>query len=379
MNKYAFSIVMCIMALTSPIQAADKLSINNFLISPGVTEKEFTIDLDNDNVYAGFQFDLYLTEGLTINTCIASQRLPKATALTYNKQEDGSYRILYADILNQNIHNIQNISGTSGTIITITVTASNEAALGDLTGYFKNVKLSKLNGEGPSYDEMPFPITVVAASKVTAKNYTRIYGDANPTFDYTVEGGSLYGTPTISCSATATSPVGTYPIVIEQGSVINDVVEYIEGTLTIEKAPLTIAAGTYTKKQGEAMPEFTLTYDGFKNGETKDVLTKQPDVTCDANEASAPGEYPITVSGAEAQNYDISYTNGTLIVENKKGDVNGDGSITAQDASLVLQFIAGKITISDGQTDAADVNGDSSITAQDASLILQYVAGKISF
>jgi hypothetical protein len=127
------------------------------------------------------------------------------------------------------------------------------------------------------------------------------------------------------------------------------------------------------------MPEFTLIYDGFKNGETKDVLTKQPDVTCDANEASAPGEYPITVSGAEAQNYDISYTNGTLIVEKKKGDVNGDGSITAQDASLVLQFIAGKITISDGQTDAADVNGDSSITAQDASLILQYVAGKISF
>ena len=59
------------------------------------------------------------------------------------------------------------------------------------------------------------------------------------------------------------------------------------------------------------------------------------------------------------------------------GDVNGDGEITAQDASLVLQNVAGKIELSAGQIGAADVNGDGNITAQDASLILQKVAGKI--
>jgi hypothetical protein len=63
------------------------------------------------------------------------------------------------------------------------------------------------------------------------------------------------------------------------------------------------------------------------------------------------------------------------------GDVNGDGSITAQDASLVLQLVANKIT---AQTEgivyeAANVNNDEGVTAQDASLILQYVAGKISW
>ena len=31
------------------------------------------------------------------------------------------------------------------------------------------------------------------------------------------------------------------------------------------------------------MPEFTLTYTGFKNNETKDVLTKQPVVTVSAS------------------------------------------------------------------------------------------------
>jgi hypothetical protein len=59
------------------------------------------------------------------------------------------------------------------------------------------------------------------------------------------------------------------------------------------------------------------------------------------------------------------------------GDINTDGQITAQDASLVLQAVAGKITLSDTQISVADVNDDGQITAQDASLILQKVAGKI--
>ena len=63
-----------------------------------------------------------------------------------------------------------------------------------------------------------------------------------------------------------------------------------------------------------------------------------------------------------------------------KGDVDGDGSITAQDASLVLQLVAGKITPSTAGVayGAADVDGDGDVTAQDASLILQHVAGKIT-
>ena len=157
-------------------------------------------------------------------------------------------------------------------------------------------------------------VTEADAVVITAKNYTRGYGEENPTFEYTVEGAALDGTPEITCEATATSPVGTYDILIKQGTVKNYNVTYVAGTLTITKAPLTIAAGTYSKKQGEAMPEFTLTYTGFKNNETKDVLTKQPTVNCNATEASAPGEYPVIVSGAESQNYDISYTNGKLIV-----------------------------------------------------------------
>ena len=71
----------------------------------------------------------------------------------------------------------------------------------------------------------------------------------------------------------------------------------------------------------------------------------------------------------------------SLYVEHitKKGDVNGDGSITAQDASLVQQLVAKKVTAAtEGIVyEAADVNGDGAVTAQDASLIQQHVAKKI--
>ena len=91
-------------------------------------------------------------------------------------------------------------------------------------------------------------------------------------------------------------------------------VSYVSGTLTIVKAPLTISAGSYTKKQGEENPEFTATYSGFKNGETSSVLTRQPAFTTDVTVSTAPGQYVVKVSGAEAKNYEMTYVNGTLTV-----------------------------------------------------------------
>ena len=84
--------------------------------------------------------------------------------------------------------------------------------------------------------------------------------------------------------------------------------------VSIAKAPLTITVGSYTKKQYDPIPEFTVSYEGFVNNETAEVLTKQPVLSCEANEDSAPGEYDITLSGAEATNYDIKYVAGNLTV-----------------------------------------------------------------
>ena len=69
---------------------------------------------------------------------------------------------------------------------------------------------------------------------------------------------------------------------------------------------------------------------------------------------------------------DVESTFSTALL---KGDANGDGQVDAQDASLVLQYVAKKIS----EVQQADVNDDGQVDAQDASLILQYVAKKISW
>lgn len=156
------------------------------------------------------------------------------------------------------------------------------------------------------------------------------YGDEMPTLTYS-SNVEVEGTPLLSCEATSTSPVGTYPIRISQGSAVeNEELTYVDGTLTIVKAPLTISAGSYTKKQGEENPEFTATYSGFKNGETASVLTKQPIFTTDVVASTAPGQYTVKVSGAEAQNYEISYVDGMITVTDAD-----KVTITANDITMV--------------------------------------------
>jgi hypothetical protein len=143
-------------------------------------------------------------------------------------------------------------------------------------------------------------VTDADAVMVTANSYTIEYGDALPEFAYTAEGAELNGKPRVSCSAKQGSPVGTYDIVITKGSVKNYNDTYVNGTLTITKAPLTVGVKDETITEGDAIPAFTLTYDGFKNNDTEaSAFTKKPVASTTATSKSAAGTYSITVSGGE--------------------------------------------------------------------------------
>ena len=192
-----------------------------------------------------------------------------------------------------------------------------EAPEGQYGVSIKNIKLgtSEMADKYAGMDvESTFKVKKHTPVTLTARSYTRNYGEVNPTFGYTAEGATVEGTPDITCEATATSPVGTYPIVISKGSVTNEDDSYVNGTLTVTKAPLTITAQSYVIKQGEALPTFEVSYDGFKNADTRDVLKKQPAAACAATSWSDAGTYDITVDGAEAENYSISYVKGTLTI-----------------------------------------------------------------
>ena len=220
-----------------------------------------------------------------------------------------------------------------------------------------------------SYEKGTLTIINADPVAVTANSYTITYGDALPTYGYTSIGAALSGTPSISCSATATSPAGTYPITISKGSVTNNNDIYVNGTLTINKAPLTITAKNYIIKQGESLPTFEANYSGFKNSETSSVLTTQPSFNCSATSVSEPGTYDIIVSGAAAQNYSMSYVKGTLTITADDtpvllGDANNDGVVDAADIVELVNAKAGHPSASFNLNNA-DANADGNFTEAD--------------
>lgn len=205
-------------------------------------------------------------------------------------------------------------------------------------------------------------VTADQADGITlqADNKEMFYGDAVPSLTYSILEGEPQGTPELTCEATATSNVGTYPIKMAKGSLTNNNITLLDGTLTIAKTPLTITATSFTITQGEALPTYTVTYDGFKNSETEDVLIKKPTVTCTATATSAPGTYEITVSGAEATNYEMYYVAGVLTIaeasaiqtiagDSKRADIYDMSGRRVREQTTTLEGLSKGIYIHNGR------------------------------
>ena len=194
---------------------------------------------------------------------------------------------------------------------TATTTATSQSPVGvyDITvsgGAAQNYTLTYVNGK----------LTVADKSSITitAKSASRIYGAANPQFEYTVMGGELQGTPSLTCEAVPGSPVGTYIIKVEKGSITTDAnFVFNDGQLTVTKAPLTATANA-TRYYGEDNPTLDVTYSGFVNGETAAVLKQPATATTTATKSSPAGYYTINVTGGEADNYAITCQDGSLTV-----------------------------------------------------------------
>ncbi|MBO7069239.1 MAG: CotH kinase family protein [Bacteroidaceae bacterium] len=165
-----------------------------------------------------------------------------------------------------------------------------------------------------NYEPYDFIITYPQPVIIMAQNQTMVYGDILPDLSFTVDGTELVGTPTITCEANASSPVGIYPIIVSKGTVENKDVIYMSGELTITQAPLTVTTQYAEREVGEANPDFMLVYSGWKNGEDESVLEETPVATTSATTSSPVGEYPVTLSGGKARNYEFVFVDGVLVV-----------------------------------------------------------------
>jgi len=162
---------------------------------------------------------------------------------------------------------------------------------------------------------------------VTAANASRTYGAANPSLAAAYTGfvnsdsaaTALTGNPILATTATATSAPGTYPITVAAGSLAaaNYSFKFVNGTLTVTKAPLTVTAINVSVIYNQAIPKLTYSVAGFANSDTSSILKGTPTETTTAKQGSNYGAYPIAITqGTLAANSDYSFqfVNGTLTI-----------------------------------------------------------------
>jgi hypothetical protein len=169
-------------------------------------------------------------------------------------------------------------------------------------------------------------LTVTAAGlTVTANNASKVYGAALPAYSGTITGfvngdtsAVVSGIAGFNTTATAASPMGGYPIAPTQGSLSAGNYTFntfVNGTLTITAAVLTVTANNASKVYGAALPAFSDAITGLVNGDTSAVVSVAPGLTTTATAGSVVGNYPITVSGTPAAgNYTFTFVNGTLSI-----------------------------------------------------------------
>ncbi|MBS1555191.1 MAG: gliding motility-associated C-terminal domain-containing protein, partial [Bacteroidetes bacterium] len=166
---------------------------------------------------------------------------------------------------------------------------------------------------------------------IRADDKSRVYGQINPpnTLSYSgfVNGDNIASVSPPSIvgpSASASSPVGSYPITLNGGSAANYTLNLVPGNLTITKAILTATADNQTQVYGQATPQLTFSLTGFVNGETAVVLSSQPIASTTANSLSSVGTYPISVGGGLATNYSFNYVSGALTITRANLTVTAD-------------------------------------------------------
>ncbi len=159
----------------------------------------------------------------------------------------------------------------------------------------------------------------------------------------------LSGTVAYGGTAQGATDAGTYTITASGLSSGNYAVTFANGTLTVDRASLTVTANddaktydglSYSGGNG-------VSYSGFVNGEDNSVLSGTLAYGGTAQGATDAGSYTITPSGLTSGNYAVTFANGTLTVNLAPlaitaNDVTAASLATAQFTASYLGFVNGE-------------------------------------
>ncbi|HMD97762.1 MAG TPA: MBG domain-containing protein [Terriglobia bacterium] len=248
-------------------------------------------------------------------------------------------------------------NGDKASSLTGTLTCSSTATAGSPAGMYPITCSGQSSTDyNISYSAGTLTVTAVPLT-ITASSGSMTYGGTAPVITPSYSGfvngdtaASLTTPPTCSTTATAHSPVGSYPSSCSGAVDSNYTISYVNGTVTDSAAALAITASSASMTYGGTAPTPTPGYSGFVNGDTPASLTTPPTCTTTATSHSPAGSYLTSCSGAVDSNYTIGYVSGTVT------DSAAALAITASSGSMTYGGTAPSITPSY----SGFVNGDTS-------------------
>jgi hypothetical protein len=264
-----------------------------------------------------------------------------------------------------NTQGVGNNTGTLNGVVGGSLAQLQEASTGSFystnaSGWdFVNTWYAFGGGMTPVLAASPFTL------KATIADASKVYGDALPGVNATYSGNfwgsdtaALISGLTASTPATAGSNAGTYSWSGTGATATSSTgqaytIVYAPGTLTINKASLTVAADAQTKTYGTADPTLTYSVTGLVNGDTTGVFAGSLSRGAGEN----VGSYAIGQGSLLAgNNYTITYTGNNLAITPATLTVSADAqsktygtadpSLTYSVSGLVNTTVNG-VTIND--------------------------------
>ena len=255
----------------------------------------------------------YVQGELTVSKASLTAKVKDVTKV-YG-EENPSFDIEYAGFVNSENEDVL----TTKPVATTTATKTSPVGTYPIT-----VSGGETTNYAFTYEQGELTVNKAGLS-AKVKDATKVYGDENPSFDIEYVGlkngetaPEWTTTPTIQTEATKTSDVGDYAIKANDGVAKNYDLAIADGKLTVTQAPLTITATNASRQYFDDEPAFEYSCTGFRKGDDKQALTKEPAIVTEAEKTSAVGTYKITPGSAEAKNYAISYEQGELTITKRE-------------------------------------------------------------
>lgn len=197
MKKLIISFLMLCIGYAGMTRAAntDISGIDNVIyISPFSaaqgTQVNLSFKMKNTTAIRGFQFDLYLPEGVTvvksnlgrIKGALSEARLPEEDEhdLTFSEQNDGAIRILCSSQYDETF------TGNEGEIATLSVTVAANMSPGNYPIFLKTIKLTETDISN-YYETEQIETTIT----ITAAQDSRVILDENSTTAPTASSGAI--------------------------------------------------------------------------------------------------------------------------------------------------------------------------------------------